>query len=152
MATAATIISTVVGVAGAVQQRSGAKKARRAQERAARLQNKQAAIARRRTIRQRLAESRVLRAQTISAGFAAGAPGATAVAGAVGGIQTDVAANIAASGQQFGLEQQRVGALGEANQAISQATQAGAVTQTIQSTAGIFTPQNVASLRGTFGI
>lgn len=151
MPEAALIISTVVGVTGALQQRSSAKKSRRAQEKAARLQNKQAAISRRRTIRQRLAESRVLRARAISSGFAAGAPGASAVAGAVGGIQTDVAANIGASGVQFGLEQQRVGALGEANQAISQANQAGALTQTIQSTASIFTPQNVAAFRGTGG-
>lgn len=149
MAEAALVISTVVGVAGAVQQRKSAKKSRRAQERAARLQNKQAAIARRRTIRQRLAESRVLRAQTISAGFAAGAPGATAVAGAAGGIQTDVAANIGASGVQFGLEQQRVGAISEANQAISQFNQTGATVQAIQGITSIFTPQNVASFKGT---
>lgn len=149
MAEAALVISAVVGVAGAVSQRKSAKKSRRAQERASRLQNKQAAIARRRSIRQGLAESRILRAQAISSGFAAGAPGASAVAGATGGIQTDVAANIGASGVQFGLEQQRVGALSEANQAISQFNQTGATVSGIQGIAGLFTPQNIASFKGT---
>jgi hypothetical protein len=140
-ATIATVVSAGAGIVGAVQQARSAREARQEQQRAARIQNQQAALQRQRRIQQSLAQARVLRAQTQSAGFSAGAPSATGVTGAIGGIQSDVASNIGFSNVQFGLEQQRVGAIGAANAALNQPNPFA----TIAGVSGLFT--NAASNR-----
>lgn len=139
LATVATVISAGAAVIGAVQQRKAARQTRRAQERAAAVSNRQANLRRQRGIRQQLARARVLRAQTIASGFAAGAPGASVVRGAAGGVQTDAAANVGFSNQIFGLEQQRVGFLNQAAAAQSRGAEQAALFGGISQVSGLFT-------------
>lgn len=150
MATALSVVATVVGIASTVKQSKEAKKARKEQERANQIQNKQAARARQRRIRQSLAESRIQRARAISAGFSAGVSGSSSVAGAVGGITSDAASVVGASGVQFGAETARVGALQSSNLATSEATQSGALAGAAFNLAQVATPQNIAALQARF--
>lgn len=133
MAVSVGIVSAVVGVYSAVSQARAAKKAAKADKQAAAAANKQASLQRQREIRQKIAASRVRQAEITSAGFAAGAPGASSVAGAQGGLQSDTASAIGFSNQIFGLEQQRIGFLNQAqasrNSANTTAAYAGAITQ-----------------------
>lgn len=152
LATVATVISAGASLLGAIQQRRAGREERENRERANEVQNRQASIRRQRAIRQRLAAARVQQAEIVASGFAAGAPGASGVAGARSGISTDVAANVAASNVQFGLEQQRVGFLNQAGAARSSGIQAGAFSAGIQGIAQPFTStQSNVALSETFG-
>lgn len=146
IATIATIASAGASIIGQQRQARSARRSRAAQEQAARVQNRQATLRRQRSIRQALAQSRVRRAQAVSAGFGVGAPGASGVAGAVSGIQSDVGSAVGFSGQQFGLEQSRVGFLNQAANFQSQGAQQGALFGGISGIAGIFS--NEQNLRG----
>ena len=153
MATAATVfqvVGAVVGVASAISQQRGARRERRARENAARVQNRQANLQRQRDIRRSVAASRVQRARAIAAGFSAGAPGASGVAQAAGGIQTDVASNIGASGAQFGLEQQRVGFLGDAAAAQSSQNRAATFGSFGAQISSFGTEQNLSAISNLF--
>lgn len=153
VAAIATVVGAVSGVVSARKQAKAAKNARRAQEKAAKVQNKQSNIARQRAVRRSLAQSRVLRAQTLAGGFSSGLQGSSIVSGAVGGIQSDVSANIGASGVQAGLEGARVGFLGQAGAAQTQGTLAATQFGAISSTAGLFSDsKNNRAFANTFGI
>ena len=102
MATAALIVSAVVGVASVVQQRKIGKEQRRQN----RVANKIAAQRRTRDIRRAIAANRIQQGQAQALGFQLGVGGGTAVQGATQGLQGDLASSIGFSNLQFTIDWQ----------------------------------------------
>lgn len=147
------LISTGVGIVSAVGQAKEARKARKSTEQANRLQNKQARLKQRRDTRKAIAKARIQRAQTIAGGFSAGISGSSIVAGATGGIQSDLASNVGFSNVQGGLQESRIGALGAAASAQGQANIFGIGAGIADKAAEVFSsPQSVAALKDFTGI
>ena len=97
---AVAVVSTAVSV-------DQSKKARRQQRRAADLAQKGARLEASRGAAEQVRQSQIARASALQQGENQGASGSTAVAGAVGSIQSQTGGNIGFANQIFGLQQSR---------------------------------------------
>lgn len=128
MGAVAPILSVVGTVAGIVQGQKAAKSQKRAaqqQQKAQKVNQRISDVRAARERRQQMAQARVLQAQQQAAGFSSGAGmGSSAVQGAVGGLQSQLAGQMAFSNQVQGLSgeasQYNIAASGFQSQAASQ--------------------------------
>jgi hypothetical protein len=95
------VVGMVVGAGAAVMGVIQARKAADAAKKRNEVANRIAASKRARDIRRSVAEARIRRGATESAGFGFGVAGGSAVAGATGAQQSDLGSAVGASNQQF---------------------------------------------------
>lgn len=126
MATAAAVVSAIVGVAGAAYSVVEQKKARKAgknaekeQRRAERAQQRQAALQNARQRRKAIARQRQVRASAIASAQASGAGGSSSIQGAVGSLDSQLNANLSFQNQLQGHETARFNALTQRNSFLS---------------------------------
>ena len=127
-------ISTVVAVAGLgisavgqFKQQKAAKKAARAQEESLRLQQRSASIRAARERVQQVREARIKRAQAVAGAAIGGTLDSSGLAGGVGGIQSQLGANLAFSQNIEDLGIQATAQNVKASNAQSQSNMWGAV-------------------------
>ena len=99
MATAAAIIATVGGVSESRKARKDQNKARKIQERSGRLQAGRQAV-------EGVRQAQIARANVVQQSETTGAGGSSAVAGALGSIQSQAGSNISFAQSLFNLSQQ----------------------------------------------
>ncbi|MEE8597920.1 MAG: hypothetical protein V3S69_00080 [Dehalococcoidales bacterium] len=104
VAAVAAIVTAVAAVGSAVVTHKQNKKVAAQQRRQNMLANKQASRDRARSIQKAVAQQRVVTADIEQSGFSFGVAGSSSVATGAGGGQSDLAANIGASNQQFSIQ------------------------------------------------
>ena len=139
MATALAVVAVVAAGVSAVQQRKAAKVQRKQNE----VSNRIAANQRIRSVKRSIAAGRVRRGEVIAAGFRGGVSGGSAVAGATGGLASDVSSSIAASNQQLTGQQALTTLSDRISSLQSSAATAGAVSSIA---GGLGQPQTFAAI------
>ena len=154
MAAITSIIIAGVAIAGTAISIQQQRKASKEQRRQNKVSNRIAANKRMRDIRRSIAAQRIRRGEIQAQGFQFGVSGSSAVAGATGGLRSDLASNIGASNQQFTGQQ----AITSISDRISSLQSSASTFGSIASIAGNFTggegsagAQNRAAVSGVFG-
>jgi len=162
MAGVAAITSAVVGLVGAgvsAQQQYAArqdqKRAEKKQRKAERIQQRQAEIQNARERRRAIARQRSIRASALASAEGAGVSGSSAIQGAIGSLDTQLASNVSFQNQMMAHEQDRFNAItrrndfiNASNQHISNASTAQAIGSAPEQLGFGSTGQNLAKVFG----
>jgi hypothetical protein len=103
VAVVATVFSAVSGFVGQKKQQKAMRQAANEERKQRDIANRQQALERQRSIRQSIAQARVMRARAIQAGYASGGGfESSGAAGAASAMSVDMATAIGSSNTQFG--------------------------------------------------